>query len=212
VKFSLRKLIFEATAWGLLALFPASLWARPAQATVQAQGNVTVNGTKVDNTTTIFAGDKVQTADNSMANIAAQGTMVQLSPNSSAIFSDKALDLGCGSALVTTSLGQVVRVAGVTITPAAQGTTKFEVSQGAGALKISAKEGSVIVDDGAKHTVEAGKSMTLQRGGGACGPLTAAPQASTKIYIPAIAVAAGSAVLAYCSVNGFCSESSPSGP
>ncbi len=207
-----RQYICKATAWALLGLFPSHVWARPAQATVQAQGNVTVNGSRVENTTTIFAGDKIQTSESSTANITAQGTMVQMSPNSSATFSDKSLDLGCGSALVTTSLGEVVRVAGVTITPATQSLTKFQVSQGPGALKISADEGSLIVDDGTKHALEAGKSMTMQRGSGACGPLAQVPQATSKIFIPAIAVAAVSGVVAYCSTNWFCSESSPSGP
>lgn len=207
-----RQYISKATAWVLLGLSPAYLWASPPQATVQAQGNVTVNGSRVENTTTVFAGDKIQTAESSIANITAQGTMVQLSPNSSAIFSDKTLDLGCGSALVTTSLGEVVRVAGVTIMPATQSLTKFQVSQAPGALKVSAQEGSLIVDDGTKHALEAGKTMTMQRGGGACGPLAQVPQATSKIFIPAIAVAAVSGVVAYCSTNGFCSESSPSGP
>jgi ferric-dicitrate binding protein FerR (iron transport regulator) len=154
----------------------------------------------------------VQTADSSIATIATAGTMVQLSPNSSAIFSDRALDLGCGSAQVTTSMGEVVRVAGVTITPASQGTSKFQVSQGPNALKISVQEGSVVVDDGTKHMVPAGQSITLERGGGACGPLAATAQATSKLYIPALAVAAVSGVVAYCAVNGFCSESSPSAP
>jgi hypothetical protein len=206
------RFFYKITAWVLLGLFPGALWARPPQATVQAQGTVTINGTRVENTTTIFAGDKVQTADSSLATIATQGTMVQLSPNSSAIFSDKSLDLGCGSALVTTSMGEVVRVAGVTITPAGQGETKFQVSQGPGALKISAQEGSVVVDDGSKHMLASGQSLSLQRGGGACGPLAHAPQASSKLYIPVLAGAAASGVIAYCAVNWFCNETSPSGP
>jgi ferric-dicitrate binding protein FerR (iron transport regulator) len=186
--------------------------ALPAQGTVQAQGAVTVNGARVPGSTTVFAGDKIETASNSTATISAQGTMVQLDPNTSAIFSDKALDLGCGSALVTTSMGAVVRVAGISITPAGQGTTKFRVSQTNGTLKITVEQGSAVVDDGAKHMLSAGQSLTRQRPGGMCGPVATVPQGSTKIYIPAIAVAAVSGIVAYCAVNGFCSQASPSGP
>jgi hypothetical protein len=197
----------------LLLLCPMSLLASPAQATVQGQGTVRVNGSNVPSSTTIFAGDKIETLTGSTATISAQGTMIQLEPNSSAIFSDKALDLGCGSTLVTTSMGAVVRVSGITITPASQGTTKFRVSQGNGTLKISVEQGSAVVDDGTKHMVSAGHSLTRARAGGACGPLTAStPQASSKIYIPAAAVAALSGVLAYCTANGFCSQTSPAAP
>lgn len=206
-------LITKLTACILLLLSPATLLALPAQGTVQAQGTVKVNGSNVPSTTTIFAGDKVETLAGSTATISAQGTLIQLEPNSSAIFSDKALDLGCGSALVTTSMGAVVRVAGITITPSSQGLTKFRVSQDAGTLKISVEQGSAVVDDGTKHRLSAGQSLTRQRPGGVCGPITAtAPQATSKIYIPAAAVAGVSAIVAYCAVNGFCSESSPAIP
>lgn len=200
-------------ACALILLCPMTLLASPAQATVQAQGTVRVNGSNVPSSTTIFAGDKVETLAGSTATISAQGTMIQLDPNSSAIFSDKALDLGCGSALVTTSMGTVVRVAGITITPASQGATKFRVSQGNGTLKISVEQGSAVVDDGTKHMLSAGQSLTRSRPGGVCGPLTTTtPQASSKIYIPAAAVAAVSGIVAYCAVNGFCSQTSPAAP
>jgi len=196
----------------MLLLCPVTVLAMPAQGTVQAQGAVRVNGANVPSSTTIFAGDKVETLADSTATISAQGTVIRLEPNSSAIFSDKALDLGCGSVLVSTSMGAVVRVAGISITPASQGTTKFRVSQGTGVLKISVEEGSAVVDDGAKHMLSAGQSLSRQRPGGACGPVTTTSQASSKIYIPAAVVAAVSGVVAYCAVNGFCSESSPAAP
>ncbi len=203
----------KLTACVLLLLTPVTLLAAPAQGTVQAQGTVRVNGSNVPGSTTIFSGDKVETLANSTATISSQGTMIQLDPNSSAIFSDKALDLGCGSALVTTSTGAVTRVAGISVTPSGQGTTKFRVSQGGGTLKITVEEGSAVVDDGTKHPLSAGQSLSRQTPGGVCGPVTTTtPQASSKIYIPAIAVAAVSSIVAYCAVNGFCSQASPSGP
>jgi len=203
--------ICKATALLLLVCFPTLMLAAPAQASVQAQGTVMVNGARVSNSSTIFAGDKVETGAGSTATISAQGTMVQMDPNTSAIFSDNKLDLGCGSALVTTTAGAMVRVAGITISPTGQGATKFRVSQSNGTLKVTVEQGSAVADDGAKHMLSAGQSFSRQ-GGGACGPLTNVPQGSTKIYIPAAAVAVGSGILAYCAVNGFCSQSSPNVP
>jgi hypothetical protein len=208
----MRISVSKATACALLLFFPVTMLALPPQGTVQAQGTVTVNGALVPNATTVFAGDKIQTAANSTATISGQGTVIQLDPNTSAIFSDKALDLGCGGATVTTTMGQVVRVSGITITPAGQGTTKFRVSQSDGTLKITAEQGSIVVDDGTKHMLSAGQSLTRERAAGMCGPLTTIPQASSKMYIPAIAAAVLSGVVAYCAVNGFCSQASPSGP
>lgn len=203
----------KLTACALLLLCPMALLAVPAQATVQAQGPVRVNGSAVPSSTTIFTGDKIETLSGGTASISAPGTMIQLAPDSSAIYSDKTLDLGCGSALVTTTQGEVVRVSGITITPAGQGTTKFRVDQFSGTLKISVEQGSAVVDDGAKHALSAGQSLTRQRSGGMCGPLTTTvPQASSKIYIPATAVAVVSGIVAYCAVNGFCSQTSPAGP
>lgn len=202
----------KAIAWVLLVCFPTAMLARPAQGVVQAQGTVMVNGARVSASTTIFAGDKVETSSGSTATISTQGTVVQLDPNTSAIFSDNKIDLGCGSALVTTSMGAVVRVAGISITPAGQGTTRFRVSQANGTLKFTVEQGSAVVDDGAKHMLSAGQSFSRSGGAGSCGPLPNVPQGSTKIYIPAIIAAVASGVIAYCAVNGFCSQSSPNGP
>lgn len=201
----------RSTALLLLVCFPTMMLAQPAQATVQGQGTVSVNGARISNSATIFGGDKIETGAGSTATISAQGTMVQLDPNSTAIFNDNKIDLGCGSTLVTTTSGAVVRVSGITVTPASQGATKFRVSQGNGQLKVTVEEGSAVVDDGTKHMLAAGQSFTRQ-GGTACGPLAAVPQGSTKAYIPAAAVAVASGVIAYCAVNGFCSQSSPNGP
>ncbi len=205
--------LYQATAWILVVLFPAAMCAQPAQGTLQAQGLVSVNGSRVSTSTSVFTGDKVETGGDSSAIISSQGTLVHLGPNTTAIFSERMVDLGCGSALVTTSMGEVVRVSGVTVTPGSQGTSKFQVSQGAGALKVTAEQGSVVVDDGAKHMLASGQSYDRKRAGGSCtAPLAAVPQGSTKIYIPAAAVAVGSAIFAWCSVNWFCSETSPSAP
>lgn len=195
----------------LLLLCPMPLLAAPAQGTVQAQGTVRVNGSNVPASTTVFAGDKIETLTGSTATISAQGTMIRLDQNSSAVFSDKALELGCGSALVTTSMGAVVRVAGITITPASQAGTRFRVSQGNGTLKISVEQGSAVVDDGSKHMVAAGQTLTRARASGVCGPLTPA-QTATRVYLPSAAVAAVSGVLGYCTANGFCSQTSPAIP
>ena len=209
-----NSLLAKTTCWLLLVCFPAAMYASPAQGTIQAQGTVTVNGKTVSNTGTLFPGDKIQTGPDSAATLTSQGLMVQLEPNSTAIFSDRALDVGCGNVMVATSAGTMVRVAGITVTPAAQNMTRIQVSQMNGTVKITARDNWAVVNDGRiRQTLSPGQSVTFSRPGATCDVVVhSASQASTKYYLPAAAATAGVFVLTYCAANGWCSESSPAGP
>ncbi len=204
----MRNFLSQAMCGILLALVPTAVYAGTAEGTVQAQGIVTVNGTRVPGSTAVFDGDKIQTAANSTATITAHGTMVQLSPNTSATVSDRTLNLGCGSTSVTTSTGEAVHVAGMSITPSSQGTAKFQVTQSTGNIKVTAQEGSIVVDDGAKHVLSPGQSFVKQSSL-ACGGGALVDQSPARVLIP---VAIGSGIVAYCGVNHFCSQASPSAP
>jgi len=211
----MRRSIARATAAFLLWLLPVSLAAAPAVGTIQAQGPVTVNGAPVSNTTSVFSGDKIQTGASGMATVSAHGSMVQLGPESTAIFTDRVLDLGCGSAVLTTSIGTMVHVAGITVTPAADATTKIEVSQNNGTIKITARQNWAVVNDGQlRQTLAPRQSATFERPGATCNvtPWQPIAQGNVRIYLPAAAATAGMGVVAYCAANGFCSQSSPAGP
>lgn len=210
----MRTSMLRATATFLLVFFPMFTSAQPAQGMLQAQGTVTVNGASVAATTTLFAGDRIQTGAASLATISAQGVMVQLEPDTTAIFAERTLDLGCGSTVVTTSVGTMVRVAGITVTPAAAGTTRIAVSQMNGAIKITAQENWAVVNDGSlRRTLAPRQSATFDRPAATCNvvyhPLA---QGSSRIYLPAAVAAVGTGVVAYCATNWFCSQSSPAGP
>ncbi len=202
-------------SWALLFAFPASLIAQTSQATLQAKGAVSVNGKQVPGNTAVFVGDRIQTAAGGSASLAAQGLMVVVPENTSLVYGDRVLDLGCGGVMVSTTIGEVVRVAGTTVTPLATGATRFEVSQMGGSLKIEAREGSIKVEDGGTpRDLNPGQNVTRPAPqSGACGPVaTTVPQAKATTILPGILVAAASALIAYCAVNGFCSQSSPSAP
>ncbi len=188
--------------------------AMPAQGTIQAQGTVTVNGKMVSNTATIFAGDQIQTAADSMATLSSQGLMVQMRPNTTAIFTGRSLDLGCGDATVLTSVGTIVRVADIVTTPAAQNMTKIQVSQTNGTIKVTPRDNWAVVNDGRiRQTLAPGQTATFHRPGATCEiAVRGLSQASTKAYLPAAAVVGGFGVVAYCTLAGPCSEVSPSAP
>lgn len=202
------------TSWFLLLFFPLVMNAQPAQAALQAQGAVMVNGKGIANNAAIFAGDRIQTGANSLATLTSQGMMVQLQPNTNAIFSEHALDLGCGSATVVTSVGTMLRVQGITVTPAAQNATKIEVSQENGMVKVTARDNWAVVNDGRiRQTLAPGQSATFSRPGATCDIVThSVSQATTKYYLPAAAAVGGLWVITYCASNGWCSESSPAAP
>lgn len=188
--------------------------ASPAQGTVQVQGTVKVNGNPVPDTTVIFGGDLIQTAAESTAAISAPGVMVQLEPNTTAIFTSHALDLGCGEVVVTGSVGTVVRVSGITVTPAAQNISRVRVSQMNGTVKVTALENWSVVNNGTiRQTLAPKQSVTFNRPGATCEVVVhTVAQGGTSIYLPLAAAAAGLTVLSYCTPNSFCREASPSGP
>ena len=199
----------------LLFFFPLTMTAAPAVATIQAQGPVSVNGSPVPSTSSVFPGDKIQTGATGMATVSAHGSMVQLGPETTAIFNDRALDLGCGTAVLTTSIGTMVRVAGITITPAADATTRIEVSQMNGAIKITARQNWTVVNDGKlRQTLAPRQSATFDRPGATCNITSAsyAAPGNLRIYLPAAAATAGMGVVSYCATNWFCAQSSPAGP
>jgi hypothetical protein len=206
--------LLKTTSWLLLAFFPAVLNASVAQGVVQVQGSVTVNGRPVSNSTSVFAGDRIQTAAASSATLSSQGVMMQIQPDTTAIFNANSLDLGCGSATVSTSVGTMVRVGNIVATPASPNTTRIQVSQMNGTVKITARDNWAVVNDGhIRQTLAPGQSVTFTRPNLTCEvAIHTVGQASSKAYIPAAAVAVGLGVLTYCGVHGFCSEVSPAGP
>ncbi len=204
----------KATCWILLIFFPLVMNAMPAQGTLQVQGAVSVNGRAVANTATIFAGDRIETGAGSVATLSSQGVVVQMQSNTTAIFTGRSLDLGCGDATVLTSVGTMVRVADIVTTPAVQNTTKIQVSQRNGTIKVTPQDNWAVVSDGRiRQTLAPKQTASFQRPGATCEVAvhTVSP-AATKAYLPAAAIVGGFGALTYCTFNGPCSEVSPSAP
>src|SRR5512140_590088 len=112
----MKENLFRVTACLLLVSFPVSGSAVPAQGTVQSQGTVMVNGSRIGDATSLFPGDRIQTGTDGIASITSEGVMVQMDPNTSAIFSKSMVSLGCGGVLVTTATGTFVQIGKVAVT------------------------------------------------------------------------------------------------
>ena len=190
---------------GLLVLsVPFAALADVTPGILNVQGSANVNGSPVAQHGNIFPGDRLQTMAGSNANITGDSFSVTIPENSSLVYGDNKLDLGCGGATVTTMRGTEVRAVGLVIKPVGV-TAKFSVFNNSQGLTINPSQGSVTIDDGKGQpvTVQQGQSYTRQVNSG-CNPIEAkAPGSVIPIGAGALA-AAGAGIIAYCTVGSFC--------
>ena len=135
-----------------------------AGAVLRPSGNVEVNGAITHNITTLFPGDLVKTSEDSVANIIAGGSSVLVMPNASVKFTGHDVEVSEGGVSVATSEGMAVIASGLTITPAAQKASKFEVADTEDSVVVAARQGNLTVDDGQQtSTVPEGQESTRQK-------------------------------------------------
>ena len=197
----------------LLIVFPASVLAAPFGGNLRSTGNVTVDGKPVPQSTTVFAGDHIQTGADATATLTTDGSTVLIAGGSSVMLGDNVLDISCGTAMVTTTKGMTVRVNGTSVSPSTP-TAKFEVAQGGRALSIATYEGSINIQDGHGTTaLNAGQTISRESPTSGCGPISNAPPPArnwpANVFTVGAAAAAGA--LIYCATNDWC-QASPSKP
>src|SRR5436305_10966102 len=105
------------TVWLLVLSVPIALLAEVAPGILNVQGSANVNGTPIAQLGNIFPGDRLQTMAGSSAIITADSYSVTVPENSSLVYGDNTLDLGCGGATVSTMRGTEVRAVGLVIKP-----------------------------------------------------------------------------------------------
>ncbi len=71
-------------------------------AMLYAHGNVTLNGQAVGSSTTIFTGDRLDTADSSVVTINRTGSSIIVNPNSSIQYGQSSIDIMRGTARLST--------------------------------------------------------------------------------------------------------------
>jgi len=142
----------------------AMLTAQTSGAMLYATGNVTLNGASVEDASSIFAGDRLVTADSSMVSVNRNGSSVVVSPNSTIQYKKSAVEVIQGAAHVSTVNGMSAEVGDVTVAPKDQ-SAKFDVVRVNNQLIVTSREGAVTVNDGS-HTVmlQPGDHTTLALG------------------------------------------------
>jgi hypothetical protein len=137
--------------------------ATPA-AMLHASGKVEVNRSGTPGTMALFSGDSVDTLTDSVANITSAGTSILVMPNSSVKLQSKAVEISQGDVVIATSTGMAAKADDLTITPAAQKQSKFEVSDSDDSVTVAAQQGNVTVSDGQQSsTVQEGQQTTREK-------------------------------------------------
>jgi hypothetical protein len=147
----------------LAIVFPAQMMlaGETASAMLYTNGSAWVNGTEAPKSVAMFAGDLLQTRPDSTASIQANGSNVMVLADSLVKFEGPAVELEHGSVRVATSRGLATVAGDVTIKPAADAWTEFQVTDVNGQVQIAANKGDVTVqDDKGTTTVAQGQQTT----------------------------------------------------
>ncbi len=150
-------------AIAMAVLFPASLFAGESHsAVVYAANSVAINGTAVQKTNAIFAGDKLQVMPSSSATITGAGTSVLVPAGSMVTYNGDSVALSPNAAVrVTTKSGMGVRASDISIAPA-NSTAKFEVARYNGRVFVAAKQGMLtIADANGTHSLAEGSTTSV---------------------------------------------------
>ena len=133
----------------LLSIFPASTILAQTQGAIVYSGNgVKVNGREISGHTAIFAGDRVETKENTT--IIANGASVVLAPGSSLTYGTDGVTVE-GNALIRANKGFQVHIGSMVITP--QDATQFAVARDKNGVKVSATAGSLSLFNGRESVV-----------------------------------------------------------
>jgi hypothetical protein len=157
-----RMCLFQKILSGIMVVIvPAGLFAADSgRAMLYSGGTTLVNGTPPPPSTVIFSGDLVQTAAGSVAKINALGSSLIVVSDSLLQFEGNAVKLDHGSVAVSTSKAMATRTGDLTVAPAANVWTQFDVTNSNGKVQIVARKGDVTIDDGTGPTTLAQGQQT----------------------------------------------------
>ncbi len=130
----------HALCWILLAVVPPVLQGQAPGAILHTEGGVWVNGYEAHDSTAIFSGDLIESKPGFAANLALDGSEVQIQAETVAKFQGDLLVLDHGSVAVSTSRSFRVRVNCITVTPVQNEWTQYEVTDVNGSVRVAARK------------------------------------------------------------------------
>ncbi len=221
---------FRSAVCCLLAiLFPAQMMlaGETASAMLYTNGSAWLNGSEVPKSAAVFWGDMLQTRPDSTASIQSNGSSVMVLADSLVKFEGPAVEIEHGGVRVTTSRGLAARASDVTVKPAANTWTEFQVTDVDGRMQIAANKGDVTVQDdkGTTTTVTQGQQTTRddtanpekkkkkrRRGAGAAPAAGGGIMSSTPVLYGGLAAVGGAAVWVWTRQEPPVSPACPANP
>jgi hypothetical protein len=132
----------------LALLLPMQLLgADTASAMLYTNGSTWLNGGMVPKSAAVFAGDMVQTRSDSSARINASGSSVMVLANSLVKFQGPEVDIKHGGVNIATARALATKAGEVTVKPAGNSWTEFQVADVDGRVQIVATKGDLTVQD-----------------------------------------------------------------
>ncbi len=130
----------------MVVMIPLSLLGQTPSAILHAQSGVWVNGYEARDSSSVFAGDLLETKPGFSASLSLEGSTVLIQPESVTKFEGDMLVLDHGSVSVGTSKSFKVRVNCITVVPVANEWTQYEVTDVNGTVQVSARKNDVNVE------------------------------------------------------------------
>jgi|HubBroStandDraft_6_1064221.scaffolds.fasta_scaffold248700_2 hypothetical protein len=148
----------------LAVLFPVTLFAADSNpAMLYTNGAAWINGAHVPRPSlAIFSGDLLQTRSDSVAHINESGSSVTVLADSLVKFEGSSVRIDHGGVSVSTSKQMGTTAGDVKITPSSNSWTEFNVIDVDGTVRIAARKGDVLVDDG-QNTVTLAQGQETTR-------------------------------------------------
>jgi len=172
----MMRILYKFAAVFLLLALPGTNAFAAVAGMLRSNGGVSVNGSPATSVTTVFAGDRIETAPKAVGNISVNGSSLLLEENSSMVFNGQDMDFYCGGGTVQTTQGMTARYGRLAVKPA-KDAARYQVQQTGATLRVSALEGDLTLSDGAKNfNLPVGKSMNI--------PYTGCGQQVAKNEVP----------------------------
>lgn len=128
-----------------MAITPASLLAQTPSAIVHTQGGVWVNGYEAKDASAVFSGDVIETKPDFTATLNLEGSSVLIQPESVVKFQGDAVELDHGGVSVETSRSFKTVVHCITVIPATNEWTQYDVLDLNGSVQVAARTKDVNV-------------------------------------------------------------------
>jgi hypothetical protein len=128
----------------MVFVVPTSLSAQDeGRAMLHSQAGASLNGSPAPISAAIFPQDTIQTQKDSTAKIDVEGSTVTLQPETTILFEPDEIALDHGSVELVTSREMRVRVNCITVIPAAQEWTRYDVTEVNGKVTVAAFQNDV---------------------------------------------------------------------